>query len=84
VAQDRERAVRAALESAGLQPRDGDVRVSGVDGLDELRGRLPVGARVVLEADDVSPAALLARCTPDWRVALYLEGNPDVYVLEPR
>jgi hypothetical protein len=32
----------------------------------------------------MSPAALLARCTPDWRVALYLEGNPDVYVLEPR
>ena len=84
VAQDRERAVRAALEGAGLQPRDGDAWVRGVDGLDELRGRLPAGARVVLEAEGVSPAALLARCTPDWRVALYLEGNPDVYVLEPR
>jgi hypothetical protein len=84
VAQDRERALRAALESAGLQARDGDVWVRDADGLDELRGRLPAGARVVLEAEGVSPAALLARCTPDWRVALYLEGNPDVYVLEPR
>jgi hypothetical protein len=39
---------------------------------------------VVLEADAVSPATLLAQATPEWRIALYLEGDPAVYVLEPR
>jgi hypothetical protein len=88
VAEDRARAVRAALESAGLEPRDGDVWLRvGADGLDELdglRGRLAPGGRAVLEADGLTPGRLLARSTPDWRVALYLEGDPDVYVLERR
>lgn len=90
VLEDRERAVRAALERAGLEPRTGDARVrvggdaGGLDQLDGLRERLPPGGRVVLEAEGVTPARLLARSTPDWRVALYLEGDPDVYVLEPR
>ena len=52
--------------------------------LEGVRERLPPGGRVVLEADGVSPAWLLARSTPTWRIALYLEGEPDVYVLEPR
>jgi hypothetical protein len=88
VAEDRARAVRAALESAGLEPRDGDVWVRiGADGLDELdalRERLAPGGRAVLEADGVTPGRLLSRSTPDWRVAIYLEGDPDVYVLERR
>jgi hypothetical protein len=91
VVEDRERAVRAALESAGLEPRAGDVWLraeggaAGVIGqLDGARDRLPPGGRVVLEAGGVSPAWLLARSTPHWRIALYLEGDPDVYVLEPR
>jgi hypothetical protein len=91
VAEDRTRAVRAALESTGLEPRDSDVWLRAeaglappLDRLDELRDRLSPGARVVLEAEDVTPARLLARSTPDWRIALYLEGDPDVYVLEPR
>jgi hypothetical protein len=88
VAEDRTRAVRAALESAGMEPRDGDVwlRVGGdgLDQLDELRERLAPGGRALLEADGVTPARLLARSTPDWRIALYLEGDPDVYVLERR
>jgi hypothetical protein len=88
VVEDRQRAVRAALESAGLEPRPGDLRLrveaGGLDELQGLRDRLPPGGRVVVEADGVSPAALLAGSTPAWRVALYLEGDPDVYVLEPR
>jgi hypothetical protein len=91
VAEDRERAVRSALEAAGLEARSGDawLRVDGdpaslLEQLAGLRDRLPPGGRVVLEADGVTPAWLLARSTPDWRVALYLEGDPDVYVLEPR
>jgi hypothetical protein len=88
VAEERARAVRAALDSAGLGPRDGDVWLRvGADGLDELDGlreRVAPGGRAVLEADGVSPGSLLARSTPDWRVALYLEGDPDVYVLERR
>jgi hypothetical protein len=88
VAEDRARAVRAALESAGLAPRDGDVELrvdaDGLEELDGLRQRLPPGGRVVLEAHGVAPGRLLARSTPDWRVALYLEGDPDVYVLERR
>ena len=38
----------------------------------------------MLEADDLTPGACSRACTPDWRVALYLEGDPDVYVLERR
>ncbi|MEA2378925.1 MAG: hypothetical protein QOI45_2586 [Thermoleophilaceae bacterium] len=91
VTEDRERALRGALDGAGLGPRPGDawLRVEGGtaavrDQLDGVRDRLPAGARVVLEADGVTPAALLAQSTPAWRIALYLEGDPDVYVLELR
>ena len=91
LAEDRSRAVRAALASAGLEQRDGDVWLRAdagdrapLDHLDELRHRLAPGARVVLEAGNVSPGRLLVRTTPDWWVALYLQGDPDVYVLELR
>ena len=88
VVEDRQRAVRAALESAGLEPQPGDLRLRVEGGdlaeLESLRDRLAPGGRVLLEADGVSPGVLLAGTTPDWRIALYLEGDPDVYVLEPR
>ena len=91
VTEDRERALRAALESAGLEQRPGDAWLRAEGGAESLLGqlegvreRLPPGRRVVLEAEGVSPAWLLARSTPTWRIALYLEGEPDVYVLEPR
>jgi hypothetical protein len=88
VVEDRQRGVRAALERAGLEPRPGDLRLRVEAGrLDELQGlrdRLPPGGLVLLEAAGVSPGALLAGSTPAWRIALYLEGDPDVYVLEPR
>jgi hypothetical protein len=80
----REDAVRRALVGAGLEPRDGDswVRLPPGGSLD-ARG-LPDARRVVLEAGDMSPGAVLAACTPDWRISLFLEGDPDVYVLERR
>ena len=60
--------------------------------VDELRGAVRPGGRLVLTApsrsDDhvVTPQVLLAHCTPDWRIALYvpggMEGGRDLYVLE--
>jgi hypothetical protein len=82
---DRERAVRADLERLGLSPRPGDAWLhapGALEQLDELRERVAPGGRVVLEADGVSPSELLARCTPQWHISLYLQGDPDVYVLE--
>jgi hypothetical protein len=91
VVEDRERAIRAGLDRAGLEPRADDAWLRAAAGapapheqLDALRDRLPPGGRVVLEAEGVTPARVLARSTPNWRIALYLEGDPDVYVLEPR
>ena len=84
-----EQAIRRALADAGLEPRPEDfwVRPDAGPPLEQLarvRHALPSGARVVLEADGLTPATLLARSTPDWRIALYVPGDPDVYVLEPR
>jgi len=86
-----EPATRRALIEAGLEPRPGDPWLragaggaSPLDQLDAVRAGLAPDARVVVEADGVSPATMLARSTPDWRIALYLDGDPDVYVLEPR
>jgi hypothetical protein len=86
-----EPAIRRALIEAGLEPRPGDPWLRGaaggpspLDQLDAVRAGLAPDARVVLEADGLAPATLLARSTPDWRIALYVEGDPDVYVLEPR
>jgi ABC-type transporter Mla subunit MlaD len=84
-----EQAIRRALAEAGLEPRPEDpwLRPDAGPPLEQLarvRAALPSGARVVLEADGLTPAALLARSTPDWRIALYVPGDPDVYVLEPR
>jgi hypothetical protein len=60
--------------------------------IDELRDSVKPGGRLLLATDSratgAGPAAdaLLAHCTPDWRVALYLpggmEGGRDLYVLE--
>ncbi|MEA2332389.1 MAG: hypothetical protein QOH58_2527 [Thermoleophilaceae bacterium] len=55
--------------------------------LAELHGTIAPGGRLVVAGDasaGASPAWLLASSTPDWRIALYLEGDPDVYVLERR
>jgi hypothetical protein len=77
-----EQAARSALEGAGVEPRPDDtwVRVKPGSQLDDL----PASGRVILEADSVPPDAVLSRCTPAWRVALYLRGDPDVYLLERR
>jgi hypothetical protein len=77
-----EHAARRALEAAGVEPRPDDtwVRVQPGSQLDDL----PAAGRVILEADGVAPDAVLSRCTPAWRVALYLRGDPDVYLLERR
>jgi hypothetical protein len=84
-----EQAIRRALADAGFDPRPEDpwLRPDAGPPLEQLarvRPALPSGARVVLEADGLTPAVLLARSTPDWRIALYVPGDPDVYVLEPR
>jgi hypothetical protein len=60
--------------------------------VDQLRDVVAPGGRVLLTAEPRSAAAgltpelLLAHCTPDWRVSLYLpegmEGGRDLYVLE--
>ena len=60
--------------------------------VNELRHSVRTGGRVLLGIDSVAvgePLAaehVLAQCTPDWRVALYLpsgmEGARDLYVLE--
>jgi len=77
-----EQAVRRALEQAGVAPRPDDawIRVQPGSPLDDL----PASGRVVLEVDGVAPDSVLVRCTPEWRVALYLRGDPDVYLLERR
>jgi hypothetical protein len=84
-----EESIRRALAEAGFEPRPGDpwLRADAGPPLEQLaraRAALPSDARVVLEADGLTPAALLARSTPAWRIALYVPGDPDVYVLEPR
>ena len=68
---------------------EGDAPLERVD---ELRDVVAPGGRVLLTAEPRSAAAgltpelLLAHCTPDWRVSLYLpggmEGGRDLYVLE--
>jgi hypothetical protein len=60
--------------------------------VDELRDLVAPGGRVLLTAEPrsatagLTPELLLAHCTPDWRVSLYLpggmEGGRDLYVLE--
>ena len=60
--------------------------------IDELRDAVASGGRLLLtvgagsDAQALTPDRLLAHCTPDWRVALYLpdgmEGGRDLYVLE--
>ena len=60
--------------------------------IDELRDLVAPGGRVLLTAEPrsaavgLTPELLLAHCTPDWRVSLYLpggmEGGRDLYVLE--
>jgi hypothetical protein len=93
VAQEREHAkaevgrgdaIRRALAEAELEPGDGDAWVSLPPGASLDTGSLPQAGRVVLETEDLAPGAVLAACTPDWRISLYLEGDPDVYVLERR
>jgi hypothetical protein len=75
-------AVRRALEAAGVQPQPNDswIRLAPGSQLDDL----PAAGRVVLQAEGVDPGSVLARCTPDWSVTLYLAGDPDVYLLERR
>ena len=60
--------------------------------VDQLRDVVTSGGRVLLTAESrpaagaLTPELLLAHCTPDWRVSLYLpggmEGGRDLYVLE--
>jgi hypothetical protein len=60
--------------------------------IDQLRDAVAPGGRLLLtagtgsDAQAVTPERLLAHCTPEWRVALYLpggmEGGRDLYVLE--
>ena len=60
--------------------------------VDELRDAVRPGGRLILTAparsdgQPVTPAAVLAHCTPDWRITLYvpggMEGGRDLYVLE--
>jgi hypothetical protein len=60
--------------------------------VDELRDIVASGGRVLLTAESrpvagaLTPDLLLAHCTPEWRVSLYLpggmEGGRDLYVLE--
>ena len=60
--------------------------------IDELRDVVTPGGRLLLAtgsrpaAGGVAPQLLLAHCTPDWRIALYvpggMEGGRDLYVLE--
>lgn len=62
------------------------------DRIDELRDVVTAGGRVLLTAESratagaLTPDRVLAHCTPDWRVSLYLpggmEGGRDLYVLE--
>jgi hypothetical protein len=60
--------------------------------LDELRDAVARGGRLLLtagsgsDAQALTPERVLAHCTPDWRIALYvpggMEGDRDLYVLE--
>ncbi len=53
----------------------------------ELGAGVAPGSRLFLGADsaaEIGPHRLLERCTPDWRIALYRAGDPDLYVLERR
>ena len=60
--------------------------------VDELRDAVRPGGRLILtpparsDGQPVTPAAVLAHCTPDWRITLYvpggMEGGRDLYVLE--
>jgi hypothetical protein len=77
-------AIRRRLAEAELEPHDGDALVRLPPGASLDTGSLPQAGRVVLETEDLPPGAVLAACTPDWRVSLYLQGDPDVYVLERR
>jgi hypothetical protein len=62
-----------------------------LDRVGELRHAVKAGGRLLLSADTQSgdppltPARVLAECTPDWHVELYLpggmEGSRDLYVL---
>jgi len=65
---------------------------AALEQVDELRHAVKPGGRLVLTApgrsggQPVTPQAVLAHCTPDWRIALYapagMEGGRDLYVLE--
>lgn len=63
-----------------------------LDRIDELRDVMTPGGRVLLTGESraaaatLTPDRVLAHCTPDWRISLYLpggmEGGRDLYVLE--
>lgn len=65
---------------------------AALEQVDELRHAVRPGGRLVLTAparsggQTVTPQGVLAHCTPDWRIALYvpggMEGGRDLYVLE--
>jgi hypothetical protein len=65
---------------------------AALEQVDELRHAVRPGGRLVLtaparsEGQTVTPQGVLAHCTPDWRIALYvpggMEGGRDLYVLE--
>jgi hypothetical protein len=64
---------------------------AALEQVDELRDAVRPGGRLILTAParsghTVTPQAVLAHCTPDWRIALYvpggMEGGRDLYVLE--
>jgi hypothetical protein len=75
-------ASRRALEAAGVELRPDDAWIRVQPGA-HLEG-LPGEGRVVLEADGVPAGSILSSCTPEWRVALYLQGETDLYLLERR
>jgi hypothetical protein len=80
----RQDEVRRAMSEAGLAPTDSETWVRLPAGGALEAGSLPGAKRVLLEVEDLPASAVLAGCTPDWRVALYVQGDPDVYVLERR
>lgn len=65
---------------------------AALEQVDELRDAVKPGGRLLLTAParsgghPVTAQAVLAHCTPDWRIALYvpggMEGGRDLYVLE--
>lgn len=69
--------------------RSGSAALEQVDALrDAVRpgGRLILTAPVRSGSQAITPQGVLAHCTPDWRIALYvpggMEGGRDLYVLE--